>query len=260
MTIRLGPAGMGKVKEVEHTFEEFKGLGIKASEIPFTYGVYIKKKEDALRVKKYAEKFGIQLSIHAPYWINLNSEDSEIVEKSKERILACCEIGTLLGADIVVFHPGYFGKRTKEESYGNIRFQIQEMMKICKEKKYTVKLAPETTGRLNVFGSLDEIEQLGADTGCGFCIDFAHLLARYKSYSFDEVKKRFGKYRKWHVHFSGIEYGTKGEKKHKRTQKKEWKKLLKNLPKDKEIIIINEGPNPLADTILGIEILRSKGF
>ena len=123
-----------------------------------------------------------------------------------------------------------------------------------KKKKYTPKLAPETIGRVNVFGSVDDILKLVEETGCDFCIDFAHILARYKTYNFKEVLKKFSKHKILHMHFSGIEYGEKGEKHHKRTTRKEWKKLISNLPKNKEIVIINESPSPVEDSLLGLQI------
>ena len=108
MPVKFGPAGLGGVKEAISNLEKYQSLGLKACEIAFTYGVYIKRKEDALKIGKAAENLGIQLSIHAPYWINLNSADKEIIEKSKQRIIRCCDIGTYLGAKKVVFHPGYY--------------------------------------------------------------------------------------------------------------------------------------------------------
>ena len=106
--VKLGPAGIGSVKDVEKTFADYKGRGIRCAEIPFTYGVYIKEKSVAEKVQQAAEKFGIELSIHAQYWINLNSEDWEKVEASKKRILKSCEVGHWLGARKIVFHSGFY--------------------------------------------------------------------------------------------------------------------------------------------------------
>ncbi len=254
MTIIFGPAGIGRVKDVEETFKEYSEKGIRAAEIPFTYSVFIKDKKTAETVRNAAEKYNIKLSIHAPYWINLNSVEKEKIKASKQRILKCCEIGTYIGVSKVVFHPGYYGKMNKEESYENIKNQILELEKIIKEKKYTPKLAPETTGKLNVFGSIDEIQKLVKDTGCSFCIDFAHILARYKDYHFKEVLEKFVNYGEMHIHFSGIEHGEKGEKSHKRTPEKELKKIISNLPSGKKFTIINESPFPVEDTLLGLRI------
>ncbi len=254
MAIKIGPAGIGSVKDVEETFARYKELGIQAAEISFTYGVFIKSKEVAEKVKKAAEKFNISLTIHAPYWINLNSKDKEKIKASKKRILRSCEVGTWLGAKKVVFHCGYYGKFSKKETYESIKKGILEMQEEIKKNKYTPKLAPEIIGKANVFGSLNEIAQLVRDTRCSFCIDFAHMIARYKTYNFKEVKKVFKQYKDWHVHFSGIEYGKKGEKRHLATEEKEIKRLLKELPKNKSIVVIYESPNPIKDAIKTINI------
>ena len=85
--IKIGPIGLGSVKDSSETLKDYSKLGFKACEIAFTYGVYIKDKEVAEKIGETAKKQGIKLSIHAPYWINLNSKEKEKVEKSKERIL-----------------------------------------------------------------------------------------------------------------------------------------------------------------------------
>ena len=254
MSVRFGPAGLGSVKEAVRNLEEYHKLGLKACEIAFTYGVYIKEKEDAIAIGKKAKELGIQLSIHAPYYVNLNSSEKEKVEKSRERILECCRVGTYLNAECVVFHPGFYGKVEKKETYDKIKREILEIQKEIKEKGYTPKLAPETTGKINVFGSVDEIVRLAEETNCSFCIDFAHILAREKDYNFERTTKLFSKEKEWHIHFSGIEYGEKGEKKHKETPETEIKKLLNNLPKGNSYIIINEAPNPVADAIKSLKI------
>ena len=253
MKIKFGPAGLGPVKEAEERLEEYSKLGFKACEIAFTYGPYIKNKEDAERIGKKASDLGISLSIHGQYWINLNSEDKEKIEKSKERLMQCLKVGTWLGAKKVVFHPGFYGKMSREETYDNIRDNLLDLEKRRKGKKYTTLLAPETMGKVNVFGSVEEISQLVTDTQCSYCIDFAHILAREKSVDYDKVKKLFPG-REWHIHFSGIIYGEKGEKKHKKTETEEWKTLLKNLPNDKEIIIVNESPSMVNDSVEGLKI------
>ncbi|MFH1801394.1 MAG: TIM barrel protein [archaeon] len=257
MEIKFGPAGLGGVKEAVENLEEYHKLGLKACEIAFTYGIYIKNKEDALKIKKSAKKYDVELSIHAPYWINLNSDKKEIAEKSKKRILRCLEVGTWLDAEKIVFHPGYYGKSTKEQTYRKIKSEIEKLQKARREKNYTPKLAPETTGKTNVFGSAEEIAELVKDTGCGFCLDFAHILAREKELEWEKIKKLFPQ-KEWHCHFSGIEYGVKGEKNHKRTEEKYWKWLFKNLPKNKKIIIINESPSPVEDSAKGLEICKDE--
>src|SRR3989338_6778637 len=249
MNIRFGPAGLGPVKTAEKMLKEFSRKGLKACEVAFTYGVYIKNKEDALRIGKKDNELDISLSIHAPYYVNLNSSEIEKREATKKRILDCCEIGELLGAKIVVFHPGYYSK-DKEESYNVIKDGIIRIMKEIERKKWKIEIAAETMGKVNVFGSIDEISRLVKETGCGFCIDFAHVLARDKKVDYEKIAILFP-WKKWHVHFSGIVYGEKGEKHHRETEKEEWNNLLKNLPKDKEARIVNESPDMINDCLEG---------
>lgn len=253
--IKFGASGLGPVATAEKVLKEYHKLGFKICEIAFTYNVYIKK-EDAKRIGKKAKELGIELTIHAPYFVNLNSAEKEKVEATKKRILKCCEIGEELGATKVIFHPGYYGKN-KEESYDNIKNQIKELIEKVKEKKYKIKLAPEVMGKINVFGSLEEISQLVQDTGCEFCIDFAHVLARDKKVDFEKIKILFPQ-KEWHCHFSGIDYTDKGERNHKNLTKKEWKHLLENLPKDKKINIICESPARIEDSIEGIKIYKKE--
>ena len=254
MSIIFGPAGLGSVKKATETLQDYHKKGIRACEIAFTYGVYIKNKEEALLIGKKALDLGISLSIHAPFYVNLNSEDKTKVEATKKRILDCCEIGELMGVKNVVFHPGYYGK-DREKSYTTIKEGIIDLMKNIKKNNWKIKLAPETMGKINVFGSIEEVSNLVKETGCSFCIDFAHILARDKKVDYSKVENLFSS-KDWHVHFSGIVYGEKGERHHIKTGKNEWKELLKNLPKEKNIIIINESPEMIEDCLEGMEIYK----
>jgi deoxyribonuclease IV len=251
MSIKFGPAGLGGIKEAVSNLEKYNQLGLRACEIAFTYGVYLKK-DDAIEIGKIAKKLGISLSIHAPYYINLNSDEKRKIEASRKRILECCEIAHYLGAGRVIFHPGFYGK-DREEAYENIQQRIIEMKEEIEKNKWDVELCPEIMGKKNVFGSIEEISKLSEEIGCGFCIDFAHILARYNNYNFDLVRERFPQ-KKWHCHFSGIEYGEKGEKNHKRTSKEEWKKVLEGIPPDRAVVIINESPFPVEDSVEGLNL------
>lgn len=254
MKIKFGPAGLGSVKTAEKVLEEYHKLELRACEIAFTYGIYIKNGKDAILIGRKARELDITLSIHAPYYVNLNSHEKVKREATKKRILDCCEVGELLGAEVVVFHPGYYGK-DRTETYKVVRDGVFELIKEVEKRGWKIKIAPETMGKVNVFGSVEEIASLVRDTGCSFCIDFAHILARDKIVDYEKVKKLFPQ-KKWHVHFSGIVYGEKGEKHHKTTEKKEWSALLKNLPEDKEIVIINESPSMIEDSLEGLSIWK----
>jgi len=260
MVVIFGPSGLGGIKEAVSNLEKYSKLGIKACEIAFTYGVYIKNDSDIKVIKEASEKFGIKLSIHAQYWVNLNSAEKEKVEASKKRILDCLRVGERLGCYAVVVHPGYYGKMTKEESFENIKKVVLELMEEIRKNKWKVKLCLETMGKVNVFGSVDDIKNLVKETGCGFCLDFAHLKARSNGkMSYKQMVKEFSEFKEWHCHFSGIVYGDKGEKHHILTPKKEIEELLKELEAVKNkcnIVIINESPEPLKDSVLSLNVWK----
>ncbi len=256
MKIRFGPAGLGSASTALQVLETYHKLGLQACEIAFTYNVYIKP-EDAPKIGERVQGLDIELSIHAPYFVNLNSDEEKKREATKKRILSCCKIGELLGAKVVVFHPGYYGKN-RDEAYNNIKKGILEIMSVIAKRGWKIKIAPETMGKINVFGSIEEISRLVKETGCSFCLDFAHILARDKKVDYNKIKGLFPQ-KEWHCHFSGIIYGDKGEKHHISTSKEAWLSLLKNLPKDKDITIINESPTLVEDSVEGLKIWKNLG-
>lgn len=257
MPILFGPAGLGPVKTATQVLEQYYKKGLRACEIAFTYSAYVKTSETTA-IREAAKRLGIALSIHAQYFVNLNSAEKAKREATKKRILQCCEIGELLGAKVVVFHPGYYTDKgntpeKREQSYQAIKAGVLELMREREKKGWNIQIAPETMGKVNVFGSVEEISRLVRETGCSFCIDFAHILAREKSVDYAKIEQLFP-HKDWHVHFSGIVYGEKGEKHHITTGKKEWRELLQNLPKDRNMRIINESPTMVEDSVEGMKI------
>ena len=79
---------------------------------------------------------------------------------------------------------------------------------------------------------------------------FAHLYARYQGdIDYARVLKRLPK--KFHAHFSGIEYGPKGERKHLKTTKKFFAPLAEALlTTRREVTLICESPQPHKDAAM----------
>jgi deoxyribonuclease-4 len=215
-SIKLGPAGSPEKSTLEG-IKKVKELGLQAMEVEFVRGVKMRN-ELAKQCGEEARKQGIKLSVHAPYYINLASEDREKREASMKRILDSCERGHYLGAREIVFHPAYFEKKTKEEVYGIVREAILRMQDTIKKNGWNVKLSPETTGKNSVYGSLEETLNLVKETDCSYCIDFAHLYARNRGkIDYTEILDRIQntlKPKHLHIHFSGIEWTLAGEKNH----------------------------------------------
>ena len=247
--ILLGPAGSSGLGN-EEGVKKCRELGLEAMEVEFTYGVRMKN-DEAKKVGELAKKLGISLSIHAPYYINLSSEEKAKISASKKRILDSCERGHYLGARYIVFHAAYYCKKSPEETYNAAKEAILDMQKKIAKNKWNVILCPETTGKAKQFGDLDELIKLSKETGCGICIDFSHLKARYNGkIDFDEVCRKIKPLKNKTAHFSGIEYTEAGERRHIITKESEIRELFSYLKKhDISIRIINESPDPFGDCI-----------
>lgn len=246
--IKVGPAGsdgLGNLKGVEKVAR----LGLDCMEVAFTYGVRLDL-ETARSVGALAKEKGILLSVHAPYYINLASDEKEKFEASKKRILDSCERAHVMGARNVVFHAGFYQKRTVGETYQAIKDALDSLLNSIERNNWAIKLCPEITGKSSQFGSLAELLKLKKETGCGITVDFSHLYARQLGkIDYPRVLKRLPK--KFHAHFSGIEFSDKGEQRHIRTTKQFFEPLAKALIDRKvDITIISESPKPYEDAVM----------
>jgi len=256
MKISFGPAGIGS--DYESNFKRFKEAGLGCAEVEFTHSVYMKNNKIAEKVGESAKEHKIDLSVHCPYYINLVSADKSKIAASKKRILASVERGHYLGAKYAVFHAGYYGKLTKMQAYQGMENAIADMQDTIKDNKWKVMLAPELMGKDSSFGTIDELYNLHKALGCAACFDFAHLKAAYRGninwkYVFDMMKKF--RFKPLTAHMSGIEWGPKGEKRHKLTPEKDIKEVLQWVKKYKfDIRIINESPDPFNDSVKTLKI------
>lgn len=176
-------------------------------------------------IKAAGEQNQVALSVHAPYFINLNASDEEWV-KSRKRLMDAAHYGFLAGATDIIFHPGsYFGADPKDVlkvAIPRLRGCVEELQK----NGDAVTLRPETMGKSAMLGSLEDALEMSKLDGVLPCLDFAHLHARPGDGSmntYDEWARLLEKYgnalgeeslKRLHVHLSGIEYGAKGEKNH----------------------------------------------
>jgi deoxyribonuclease IV len=222
----------------------------KAAEIEFVRSIYLKKEDKISEVRKISAKLGVTLSIHAPYFINLAAVDLSVLERSKQIIIECCKVGDALGAKYICFHPGFYLKRDPEEVYEIIKKSLIEIKKEIDSLGLNVVLAPELMGKKSQFGSLEELLKLVKEIkGISLTVDFAHYLARYGSIDYSEIVSKLPK--KFHAHFSGIEYGDKGEIRHLPIDVKAFGKLVEALNKyEKEVTIVCESSDFLNDLIL----------
>ena len=109
MNIKLGPGGTAGLG-YDEGLKKISELGLTALEVEYTHGINMSN-ATAKKVGELAKKLKISLSCHAPYFINLASEEKAKVNASKIRILQSCERMHYLGGGPVVFHPGFYHPR-----------------------------------------------------------------------------------------------------------------------------------------------------
>ncbi|MCR8454421.1 MAG: TIM barrel protein [Crenarchaeota archaeon] len=280
MQIYVGPAGVPISCPKKDTISGIKcvyNLGLNLMEIQFVRGV--KMREDvAEQIAKISQELGIRLTIHAPYYINLASDDSNIVERSiKEWIYESVKLASLMGAKCVVFHPAAYGEKSPEETYRIVRNNVMRVLDLTSDFE-NVYLCPETTGKGGQFGSFEEIIKLVEEIDhlrLIPCIDFAHIHARTggtlkTTNEFIAILDRYYKFisrrpiKIIHIHFSCIEYTEKGERAHLALEARDpafenLAEALKNFKFD-EVQIVSESPILEQDALLMRNILVNMGL
>ncbi len=266
--LRFGTAGIPLSTEnpsTEKGILKVRDLGLDAMELEFVRGVNLDE-EKAVKIGNIAKDKDVVLTAHAPYYINLNAKERSKIHASINRILESAKILNLARGFSVVFHPAYYMGMDKKDVYKNVKSALELIIEKIKEKKYKVWIRPETMGKTTQFGSLEEIVMLSKDLD-GLvmpCIDVAHIHARengkLKTYNdfdkiFSYIEKELGRESLYnmHIHFSGIEYSEKGEKRHLTFKESDFNyvafaEILKNY--DVKGIAISESPNIEEDAIL----------
>ena len=249
-----------------------KALGLDGQEIEFVQGVRMGL-DTARKVREKAAALGVRLSVHAPYHINLNSEDPGKRLASQERLLKTARIGDACGATSAVFHAAFYGQDTAERTYEAVRSGLKTVMSILRSERRGITMRVETMGKRAQFGSLDEVLSLCRDVeGLQPCLDFSHLYAREgKINSYVEFERVLAKVarklgpralKNVHIHIAGIHYGDRGEIKHLNLEETdyrydEWLQALRDLAV--EGMVICESPNLEADAVMLKKLYQAQG-
>ena len=226
--LRFGTAGIPlstPQSNILNGIEHLRRLNLDCMELEFVRRVNITP-EKAPLVKAAAEKNNISLSCHGQYYINLNAVDAAIYEASKQRVYQAARIAALCGAATMTFHAAYYLQQEPEKVYQTVKKALQEIIPQIQNEDHKIWIRPETTGKGTQWGDLPEIVRLSEEVEQVLpCIDFSHLhartngknntLAEFRS-MMNLVEQKLGRTAldNMHIHLSGIEYGTKGEKNH----------------------------------------------
>lgn len=233
------------------------------------------RKEEAERLGLSSRQNDVLLSLHGSYFINFCGR-STIVEDSKQRLIACTIAAGWMGARLVVFHPGVYGRLPHEEA---VKMCVKALQDVTERMKSlgieNVKIGPETMGRTYQLGSLEETlticERVERTRPV---IDWSHLHARdlgrfRKAADFskvvESVEKRLGTdaAESMHCHFTKIEFNEKGERRHHTLDEPRYGPDFRLLAEvitefDLKPTIISESPILDVDAIKMRDILREE--
>jgi deoxyribonuclease-4 len=202
-----------------------KSIGLHALELGWVQSVRVTEVTCAA-IKSMAETHSVSLSVHAPYYINLNANDDEW-PRSRKRLMDAGHYGYLAGATDIIFHPGSYFENDPREVLKVAIPRLKDCVEELQHNGDQVILRPETMGKSAMLGSFeDSIAMSKAISNVQPCLDFAHLHARpgdgtmntYAEWAryLEVYGKELGadSLKHLHIHLSGIEYGPKGEKNH----------------------------------------------
>lgn len=232
MSAKFGPAGNAESFPYKSSVDApkwLKEIGLDCYEYQCGKGVNVGE-ATARKIGLAAVEQGITLSLHAPYFINLANPDPESLQKTIGYITSACLAADWMGANRVIIHSGALMKRTRREAQEIALRSIKEVVRACDDAGFGhITLCPETMGKINQLGDLDEVLELcTVDERLIPCVDFGHLYARSlgvddgaEAYCrmLDRMKEVLGEERasRFHSHFSHIEFTPGGGEKCHRT-------------------------------------------
>lgn len=228
MSAKFGPAGNAESFPYKSSVDAprwLSELGLDAYEYQCGKGVNVGE-ETARKLGAAAAANSVALSLHAPYFINLANPDPESLKKTTGYIIAACRAADWMGATRVVIHSGALMKRTRREAQDIALNSLKEIVAAVDGEGFGhITLCPETMGKINQLGDLDEVLELCTlDERLTPCIDFGHLYARTLGElqgheacvsMLDRVAEVLGEERasRFHSHFSKIQFTPNGGEK-----------------------------------------------
>lgn len=231
MQVKFGPSGnsksfydQGYSSSVEMP-EWLNNLGLNAYEYQCNRGVKIGQKL-AAELKFQAEKYNIQLSVHAPYYINPAAED-EVRLTSIDHAIKTLYAASWMGATRIVVHSGACKGKDRAQALNVAMKFFRHLLNEARSLGLdNILICPETMGKINQLGTLEEVLEIcKLSENLMPTIDFGHLHARGLGslndiddfrLILDKIENQLGyeRLKYMHVHFSKIEFSAAGEKRH----------------------------------------------
>ena len=230
--IRFGPSGNSEsfyaagYSHTEEAASYVKEMGLDCFEYSFGRGVRMTTEKAGAIGRAFAAE-GVELSVHAPYFINFANPDDEMAQKSFGYVLDSAKMVWAMGGRRIVFHPAAQGKDAREIAVS----RAEDRLKTLRDYIYLngmedLMFCPETMGKFAQIGTPEEIVRFcKIDPVFTPCVDFGHVNAREQGSlkTAEDYRRLLGymigelgyeRMKHFHVHFSKIMYGAKGEIKH----------------------------------------------
>lgn len=270
--IYLGPGGTpisSPERSTEAGIRQVAKLGLNAMEVEFVRGVKMSA-ATAKEVGTLARELGVRLSVHAPYYINLLSDETVTIKASKQRILDTVDRADKMGADSVAVHAAYYGKRTPEQAQDEMKDAVGDIVDKMKASGTKVLLGLETMAKAGQWGTLGEILDLRKRWKLVVpYIDWCHIWARNSgAVDCSEILSTLRKSGIEHVnsHFSNSKYNANTKKWQDihlplGETKPDFETLAREIVKRKtDITIISESPVLEQDSLKMKKVFEKLGY
>lgn len=230
--VRFGPSGNDILfyeqgfKSTIQAPEWVAKMGLTAFEVSFGRGIRMSE-ATANQIGEQAAIYNVLLSAHAPYFINLASENTVTIDKSYDYFEKCLTLLKKMGGRNLVVHIGSQVELSRENAVANCKKNLKFVMKKLGANPnfagFDYKICIETMGRYLAIGNYKEV--------CDICsvhervipaLDFGHInclmqgglrepgaVKEVMDYCMEHIGK--DKMQNIHIHFSPIKFGAKGE-------------------------------------------------
>ena len=214
-----------KPRTYKKAFSDLISMGLDGIEVEFVRGVKMSE-ANIQEIIGLAKPNNMVLTAHAPFYVNLNSQEPDKIVASIDRIIETARMAKTLGLYSIVFHAAYYMEMPQEDVYQKVKDGFDKIMQVVQDEDIDIFVRPETTGKATQWGNLAEVIRISKEYDKVLpCIDFSHLYARtiggYNTYDdfcniFETIGNELGSFalENFHAHVAGIEYTSKGERKH----------------------------------------------
>src|SRR6476660_8910015 len=222
--LHFGPARVPSRESPDAAVAALLERGYSACEIDFE-GRFWMDYDFAERLGELARDNDIALSVHAPIAGFMgHAERGKKLNMAVGMLDHSAGIAKAAGAEVVVFHPGFLLKRTREEAIDSVVEQLGELRERLEAKDRGIPFGVEIMGRVRELGTADDVFAISARLGwVRPVLDFAHLHAVTdggftETSKFEEILAGADAVippeAPFHIHFSDIAYANRNETKH----------------------------------------------